>query len=69
MNDSNPPGLPRCEGTAHGPAGGRRPMKATIADDAERAELWPRLVAMYKGYADYQTKTAREIPVIVLTPR
>ena len=35
----------------------------------ERADLWQGAVAMYKSFADYQTKTAREIPMVVLTPR
>ena len=32
----------------------------------ERAKLWPKMVEIYQPYADYQTKTAREIPVVVL---
>lgn len=48
--------------------GARQPMTAAIADDATRDELWPRLVAIYKQYAEYQTKTGRRIPVILLTP-
>jgi F420H(2)-dependent quinone reductase len=47
--------------------GQRRTMTAVVADDATRDELWPRLVAIYKQYANYQTKTDRKIPVIVLT--
>jgi F420H(2)-dependent quinone reductase len=31
--------------------------------------LWPRIVAAYRGYADYQRRTEREIPVVVLVPR
>jgi len=50
-------------------AGTTRPMLAHTADAAERAELWPRAVAAYAGYADYQRRTTREIPVVVLTPR
>ena len=46
-----------------------RPMRAHTADPTERAELWPRIVAAYRGYADYQRRTDREIPVVVLTPR
>lgn len=46
-----------------------RPMRAHVADRAERAELWPRLVAMYRDYADYQARTTREIPVVILAPR
>jgi deazaflavin-dependent oxidoreductase (nitroreductase family) len=48
-----------------GPA---KPMKAHVADAEERARLWPKLTADHKNYADYQTKTDREIPVVLLTP-
>lgn len=34
----------------------------------ERAEWWERAVAAFPDYADYQTKTDREIPVFVLEP-
>ena len=44
-------------------------MQARTASDAEKAELWPKLVAMYPDYAAYQARTARNIPVVVLTPR
>ncbi len=47
----------------------RMPMKARRASDAEKAELWPKLVAMYRDYADYQARTDRNIPVVLLTPR
>ncbi len=30
--------------------------------------LWPRLVAMYPYFVDYQARTQREIPVVVLRP-
>ena len=43
-------------------------MKARTAEPAERAELWPKVVAAYKGYAGYQEKTDREIPVVILSP-
>lgn len=33
----------------------------------EKAEWWKRAVGAYPDYADYQTKTDREIPVFVLT--
>jgi deazaflavin-dependent oxidoreductase (nitroreductase family) len=46
-----------------------RPMVATVADDAERARLWPQVVANAKNYRDYQDKTEREIPVVLLTPK
>ncbi|BBX36927.1 hypothetical protein MMAG44476_09357 [Mycolicibacterium mageritense DSM 44476 = CIP 104973] len=34
----------------------------------EKAQWWQRAVAAFPDYADYQTKTDREIPVFVLTP-
>ena len=36
------------------------------ATPPERAELWPRIVEMYDDYAVYQTRTDREIPLLVL---
>jgi len=47
----------------------RRPMRARRASDGERAALWPRLVAMYRDYDDYQARTTRVIPVVILSPR
>lgn len=40
-----------------------------LTDEAERAAWWDRAVAAYPDYADYQTKTDRQIPVFVLEPR
>jgi F420H(2)-dependent quinone reductase len=34
----------------------------------EKATWWERAVEAYPDYADYQTKTDRQIPVFVLTP-
>ena len=34
----------------------------------EKATWWERAVATWPDYADYQTKTDRQIPVFVLTP-
>ncbi len=42
--------------------------RAHTADAAERAALWPKMVEIYGPYEDYQTKTDRQIPVVVLTP-
>jgi deazaflavin-dependent oxidoreductase (nitroreductase family) len=39
---------------------------AHTADAEERAALWPKMVEIYGPYADYQTKTDRQIPVVVL---
>jgi deazaflavin-dependent oxidoreductase (nitroreductase family) len=49
--------------------GAKRPMHARIADAEERARLWPKITADHKNYAGYQTKTDREIPVVLLEPR
>ena len=46
-----------------------RPVRARTASSEERAALWPRLVEMYAGYADYQSWTDREIPVVICEPR
>ena len=48
--------------------GGRRRMRARRASAVERARLWPRIVETYDGYARYQTKTSREIPLALLHP-
>jgi deazaflavin-dependent oxidoreductase (nitroreductase family) len=49
--------------------GRRRPMLARRASAAEKAELWPRVVAAYRGYDSYQNRTERDIPVVLLEPR
>ena len=36
------------------------------ATEEEYTELWPRLVALFSGYADYQAQTTRPMPVVVL---
>jgi deazaflavin-dependent oxidoreductase (nitroreductase family) len=50
-------------------AGQRRPMRARQATAEEKAELWPRIVAAYKGYGGYQNRTSRDIPVVICEPR
>ena len=42
-------------------------MTARIATSEERARMWPIVATTYKGYAGYQQKTAREIPLVLLT--
>jgi deazaflavin-dependent oxidoreductase (nitroreductase family) len=49
--------------------GPKQPMRARIADAEERARLWPKITAEFKNYAQYQTKTEREIPLVFLEPR
>lgn len=46
-----------------------RKVRARVADDVERGELWPRLVEIYADFDNYQAWTDREIPVVVLDPR
>lgn len=43
-------------------------MTAHIASAAERAELWPRVTVDHRNYAEYQEKTEREIPLVILAP-
>ncbi len=48
--------------------GQSRQMQVTeLADDA-RAQAWPICVSHYAPYADYQTRTRRQIPVFRCTP-
>lgn len=50
-------------------AGRRRPMRARQASAEEKAHLWPRVVASYRGYASYQRRTKRDIPLVICEPR
>ena len=46
-----------------------RPMRVREVKDAgERARLWTLAVAAFPPYAEYQTKTARQIPLFVAAP-
>jgi len=45
-----------------------RQLRARTAPPSERAELWPRLVAMYADFDTYQSWTDREIPVVICEP-
>ena len=47
---------------------GSSEMIARIAAGDERASIWEAVTAKSKNYADYQSKTEREIPVVVLEP-
>ncbi|MFI6483226.1 nitroreductase family deazaflavin-dependent oxidoreductase [Nonomuraea sp. NPDC050663] len=40
---------------------------ARTATAEEKARLWPRMVEVWPAYADYQKKTSREIPVVILS--
>lgn len=43
-------------------------VRAEPASSEERARYWRALVAMYPYFTEYQARTQREIPIIVLTP-
>ncbi len=45
-----------------------RPMTSRVATAEERERMWPLVTAKYKNYAGYQTKTDREIPLVLLEP-
>jgi deazaflavin-dependent oxidoreductase (nitroreductase family) len=45
----------------------RVPVQASTAAGEERARLWTLMAEVWPAYDDYQTKTDREIPVVVLT--
>lgn len=48
--------------------GRRRAVTARTATHDERARLWPGVVAAYPGYAAYQRRTDREIPLVICEP-
>jgi F420H(2)-dependent quinone reductase len=47
----------------------RRRVRARDAEGEERDRLWAQMVGLYPGYAEYQQKTNRRIPVVVLEPQ
>lgn len=49
--------------------GPTKPMRARVADTAERERLWPLVTKKYKGYANYQERATREIPLVLLEPK
>ena len=57
---------PEVEVTMHGET---REMTARQASPEEKAALWPDIVAAYKGYAEYQKRSHRDIPVVICEPR
>jgi len=42
--------------------------RARTATPDEKEKLWPGIVENYKGYAGYQKRTDRDIPVVILEP-
>ncbi len=49
--------------------GQRRAVRARPASPDEKADLWPRVIAAYNGYATYQSRTQRDIPLVICDPR
>lgn len=45
-----------------------RKFRARVASEEEKADLWPQVVAAYKGYAGYQKRTDRQIPLVICEP-
>jgi deazaflavin-dependent oxidoreductase (nitroreductase family) len=50
-------------------AGSTRPIIDRVATDEEKDELWPQITSVFEGYADYQKRTERPIPVVILESR
>lgn len=46
----------------------KKAMRARTASMEERELWWPRVVAAYDGYTEYQSRTERQIPVVILEP-
>src|SRR5437763_390429 len=57
---------PEVEVTLKGAA--KQRMRARIATTEEHARLWRLVVADHNAYAVYQTKTRRQIPLVLLEP-
>jgi deazaflavin-dependent oxidoreductase (nitroreductase family) len=49
--------------------GERRQVRARVAEDVERTELWRKMNEQYAGFEDYDERTSRDIAVFVLDPR
>jgi deazaflavin-dependent oxidoreductase (nitroreductase family) len=45
-----------------------RTMVARQATPDEKTRLWPKVCGIYPDYADYQARTTRQIPVMILAP-
>lgn len=43
-------------------------LVARVADGEERDRIWAAQKAAYPGFADYESKTTRQIPVVILQP-
>ena len=48
--------------------GDKMRARARTATPAEKAEMWPIMTKEWPDYDDYQTKTDRDIPIVVVEP-
>ena len=44
------------------------PLHARVADDTERDPIWAAQKAENPGFQDYENRTSRKIPVVILEP-
>jgi deazaflavin-dependent oxidoreductase (nitroreductase family) len=49
--------------------GERIPVVATVAEGEERGRLWSLMTEVWPAYDEYQQRTEREIPIVVLSRR
>jgi F420H(2)-dependent quinone reductase len=47
----------------------KRKVRARVANETEREQLWRKAVAAYSGYRGYQERTNRKIPIVILERR
>lgn len=47
---------------------GKEHLTARTASADEKAKWWPTVTSTYQGYAGYQRRTTRDIPLVALTP-
>ncbi len=45
------------------------PVHAEVLGDEEHSVVWPRIVSLQAGFADYQARAERRIPLVRLTRR
>ena len=43
-------------------------LRARVTDDTEREPIWAAHKAEFPGFAEYEAKTTRQIPVVILEP-
>ncbi len=49
--------------------GDKKKIEARKATPEEHTRIWPNVTAVYPGYDEYQTRTTREIPLVLLRPQ